>query len=297
MKIIKPLTVTTSNLTASNVAITETAWTAGTYNTGDQRYVGTTLYEVVASPSTSDDPETGVDADPPTWLDIGQINRFSMFDGKINSQTTNTGTIEVEVTPSVVVNSLALFNMSGTNLNVTMVNSTDGTVYDEDFLLQDNTLVTDWFAYFFEPIAPKKDLVITDLPNYSNSPITVTLDAGINEAAIGEMVIGSSQNLGLTVYGTSVSIKDYSRKERDAFGNAIIVGRNFSKIVDYEVKVESTRVAGVNNLLSDYRITPIVFIGNENREETIVYGYYRDYNINLSTPSLSDMTIEVEGLV
>jgi len=30
--------------------------------------------------------------------------------------------------------------------------------------------------------------------------------------------------------------------------------------------------------------------------ETIVYGYYRDFDIVLSNPSLSNGTIEVEGL-
>jgi uncharacterized protein (DUF2141 family) len=52
----------------------------------------------------------------------------------------------------------------------------------------------------------------------------------------------------------------------------------------------------VQKALADIRTTPTVFIGDPNRPETIVYGFYRNFNIVLSTPSISDCTIEVEGL-
>jgi hypothetical protein len=53
----------------------------------------------------------------------------------------------------------------------------------------------------------------------------------------------------------------------------------------------------VQKALADIRTTPTVFIGDEDRAETIVYGFYRGFNIVISTPSISDCSIEVEGLI
>jgi len=297
MRIVTPLPITSANLTASNVTIAETAWTAGTYTTGTQRYVGTTLYEVIASPSTSDSPTAGIIATPPTWKTIGAIGRYKMFDNVISTQTTRTGTIVVTVDPSQVINAAAFFGLSGNTINVTVNDPTEGQVYNETKTLQDNTLITDWYAYFFESVYQLTDAVFTDLPSYLNATITVTIDAGAAAAKCGEMVIGRQSLLGVSNFGTSVSIQDYSIKTTDEFGNVIIQERAYSKRADYDVTVETSRVATVQKLLADIRTTPTVFIGEEDKPETVVYGFYKSFNIVISTPSISDCSIEVEGLV
>ena len=190
MRIITPLPVTPSNLTASNVAITETAWTAGTYTTGTQRYEGVTLYEVVASPSTTDQPSVGAAKDVPTWKVVGAINRYKMFDNVISSQSTRSGTIVVTIDPNQVVNAAAFFGLVGNTVNVVMTDPVEGVVYNQTKTLQDNILITDWYAYFFEGIYQLTDAVFTDLPSYLNATITATIDAGASSAACGEMVIG-----------------------------------------------------------------------------------------------------------
>ena len=111
MKMIAPASFGTSDLTSS-VAITETEWTAGTYETGTLRYVGTDLYEVTADPDTDDEPTAGAAKDPATWVKIGKINRWKMFSGIIAEKTEQTGgPIEVEIEPGSVVNAVALFGV------------------------------------------------------------------------------------------------------------------------------------------------------------------------------------------
>jgi hypothetical protein len=56
-------------------------------------------------------------------------------------------------------------------------------------------------------------------------------------------------------------------------------------------------VSAVQKLLADIRTTPTVFIGEDDKPETVVYGFYKQFNIVISTPSISDCSIEVEGLV
>lgn len=297
MRIVTPQPITAATLTASNVAITETLWTAGTYATGVQRYEGIILYEVIASPSTTDQPSVGAAKAVPTWKIIGAIGRYKMFDNVISTQSTRTGTIVVTVDPGQIVNAAAFFGLAGNTINVTMTDPVEGVVYNETKTLQDNTLIADWYAYFFESIYPLTDAVFTDLPSYLNATITVTIDAGAATAACGEMVIGRQSLLGVSNFGTSVSIQDYSIKTTDDFGNVVIQERAYSKRADYDVTVETNRVATVQKLLADIRTTPTVFIGEEDKPETVVYGFYKSFNIVISTPSISDCSIEVEGLV
>ena len=298
MKIVPPITVTTAELDSTNVAISETAWTAGTYNLGDQRYVGTRLYEVVADPSTTDEPTAGAAADPPTWIDIGAINRFKMFDYVIGDATEQSAAnIDVTVDLDAVVNSVALFEIVGSTVQIVVDDPTDGEVYDETYNLNDNTGVDNWYQYFFAPIARKTELVVTDLPAYSTATIQVVIANGGLDTAVGEVVFGRSVTLGITLMNFSLGIEDFSRKDRDQFGNFVITERRFARIANYDVFVRNNQFVSSFNELAKVRATPVVYIGDENKTETIVLGFYRSFSTLRTGPNSSEMTLEVEGLV
>ena len=297
MIIIQPVPITAAMLTASNVLETDApAWTAGTYTLGTQRIYDHRVYEVIVS-TTTDRPDIGAVAIPPSWLDLGATNRFKMFDQIINTQTVYAAEIDVDITPAAIVNAAAFFGMFGNSITLTMTDPTDGVVYTETRSLQDNTLIIDWYPYFFEEIAYLPDIVFLNLPAYGSATLNAVINGGAGDAKVGEVVIGKQRNLGVTNFGTSVSIIDYSVKSTDDFGNTIIVQRAYSKRADYDVTVNTSSVAAVQKALADIRTTPTVFVGDQNRPETVVYGFYKQFNIVLSTPSISDCSIEVEGLV
>ena len=53
----------------------------------------------------------------------------------------------------------------------------------------------------------------------------------------------------------------------------------------------------MQNTLANFRATPIVYIGSEDEAfATIVYGFYRRFDITLEGPAYSFAAIEVEGL-
>lgn len=297
MIIIQPVPVTVAMLTASNVPENEyPAWTAGTYTLGQRRIYNHRIYEVIVA-STTAQPDVGAAATPPSWLDIGATNRFKMFDQIISTQTTYASEIDVTITPGSIVNAAAFFGLTANFITVVMTDPVEGVVFNETRSLQDNTNIIDWYSYFFEPITFKPDTVFLGLPAYGNAAINVIIDAGAGNAQVGEVVIGRQRTLGVSNFGTSVSIIDYSIKSTDDFGNTVIVQRAYSKRADYEVTVETNAIASVQKALADIRTTPTVFIGDGNRPETVVYGFYKQFNIVLSTPSISDCSIEVEGLV
>ncbi len=294
MIIVNPVVISPAMIVDSNAAVsTRTAWNSATaYVINDEVYYNYKDWIALAA-STNVAPGT----DATKWLEIGASNRYAMFDGVINNVTSATTTLDVTVDPGLVVNSLSLFQVSANTVQVQVIDPVEGIVYDRTENMQDTTFVVDWYSYFFEPISNKTDITFTDLPAYGSANIRMVANATVGEQAIiGEAVIGRQRKLGVTNFNTSVSIQDYSRKERDQFGNVLVVERQFAKLADYDVTVETSVVNLVQKSLADIRTTPTVFIGDPDRPETIVYGFYRNFNIVLSTPSISECTIEVEGL-
>lgn len=301
MKIIPPLTVTDTELTSTNVAITETEWTAGTYNLGDQRYVDTTLYEVVADPSTTDEPTAGVLADPPSWIEVGEINRFKMFDFLVGDATEQTGgDIDVTIRFNQLVNAVTLFEVVGNTVQVIVTDtssSPDVEVYNTTKTLSDNSMVTDWYSYFFSPIVRDTEVAFLDLPSYFDVDVRVIVDAGSSDTSVGELALGRQITLGETLQDFTFGIEDFSRKERDSFGRFTIVERRFAKLANFDIFMRNNQINSAFRALADQRAKPTVYIGDQNKPETIIIGFYRDFSTLRTGPSTSEMSLEIEGLV
>lgn len=295
MRIIRPVDITPAILTSSSVPEDDyPAWSAATaYAVGNRVMYNHRNYEALVA-HTGANPETDT-SDPPKWLDLGANNRWRMFDDKVGSLTEQAGSIAVTLTPGAVINSLALFNLLGRSLSVTLTDATEGIVYQRSLSLVDAG-AADWYDWFFSPIGRQTDAVLTDLPAYGTAALSVTVDNASDTAACGHLVIGRQADIGVALYGTSVGITDYSRKETDTFGNALVVERAFSKRAEFDVAVDTPRVSAVQRLLAAIRSRPVVWIGAQGYESTVLFGYYRDFQISISGPTVSDATITVEGL-
>ena len=301
MQAIEPLTVTDSNLTSSNVAEDDyPQWSSvTTYNFGDRVIVISThkIYESVIGSNLNNNPTLN---DATKWIEVGSTNRWKAFDKHISDPTTQINNIQYVITPTEsLVNSLAFFGLVAETVRIVVVEPIGSTtVYDETYNLLDTTSVIDWYTYFFEPATTRNaELLVVNLPTYSNAEITVTISYVGEIAEVGQIVLGNLVSLGTTGYGTQVGIEDYSRKERDTFGNPIIIERAFSQTANYEVQINTLDVRRVQKFLSNYRATPLVWVGNQDPSYgLIVYGFYNQFSINISTPNISYTTLEVEGL-
>ena len=305
MRVLIPFTVTDSNLIASSIAENDhPVWSSVTsYVAGDLVISTVThrIYEAIQA-STNIDPTTDF-SDPPYWLDIGATNRWKAFDQKISDPVTvpdGVNLIEYELGAfGIPTNSVTLFGLKGRLTTVVATDATEGEIYSETISLIDNALVNDWFTYFFEPARVKSEAIFENIPPYANATYTVSVvDDTLSEPVLGQIVLGQEYTLGETNYGTSVSIEDFSRKERDAFGNAIIVERPFAKLIDFDFVVNTNEVRRTAILLEQVRATPAVYYAGPDTERygTTVYGFYRSFSINLSGPAISNVTLEVEGL-
>lgn len=299
MDIIRPVVVTDAVLDSSNVPENDHAeWSAGTsYTVGNRVILLSThrIYEAVGS-STGVNPATD---DGTNWLDIGATNRFKAFDQKISDPVIQLDSIQYTLTDdNSIPTAVALFGVKGVSATVKVTDALEGVVFEETKSLLDSDEVFDWFSYFFEDINFVRTILFTNLPPYRGATVEVTVTQTTGEIAeLGQLVFGYLLDLGLTTYGTAISIQDFSRKETDAFGNFIVVERAFANLVDFDVRLPTQTAGRVRRILADFRATPIVYIGNEDSSfGTVVYGFYRNFDITLDTPSLSFAAIEVEGL-
>ena len=298
MIIIRPVTINDSVLTSSDVPETDHAeWLIGSaYTAGNTIQVTDDLihsvYEALGA-TTGDYPPDN----PDKWLRISATNTWAMFSDQISDATEKAVLIDVTLTPAAVVNAISFFGLDGTDVVVEMDDPIDGIVYSNTIELTDATeSINNWWSYYFEPVTRQSDLVLLDLPPYSDADINITVNNASGTAKCGLVSIGAQQVLGVANHGTGVGIIDYSRKELDSFGRPVVTQRNFSKRASYDVSIPTDQVSSVQSTLALLRTTSMTWIGDPNNASTIVYGYYRDFDIVIATPTLSSSSIEVEGL-
>lgn len=150
-----------------------------------------------------------------------------------------------------------------------------------------------------EPSGGNSDWILASLAEPSDISDYWTLTGGAY-ASLGTLIFGRVFELGVSEYGSSIQLLDFSRKDTDSFGNFVITERRNSKLVDFEGYVEFERTSYLFQKLRELTTIPCVWYATgtlPTQDPTIVYGYYRDSRINISNPATSDVTIQIEGLI
>lgn len=296
MKIVKPTTVDDAILSSSDVPENDyAAWSAATAYTLGDRVIRTTthrIYERLVSGTTATEPEV----DTTNWLDIGPTNRWAMFDTTISTRTEQSAQIEVVLTPGRA-NSVALLDVSSVSVTVEMSTVTDGVIYSETVTMTEReSSVSSWYGYFFTSFTEKTSLVLTDLPVAGSADLTVTINGGAGVAACGTLVVGMYAEVGDVSYSALAGIQDYSRKDTDSFGRTTFVQRSFAKTFEGRLSVKSSAQDALYRFLASIRATPVLWIGVDGIETLTVFGFYRDFSIDVAYPTISYCSLTIEGL-
>ena len=308
LQLLVPLAVTPAMITSYDVPEPATgdspdpaAYSSGTtYALAARVHVASVhkIYESVQAGNVGHDPTT--DTTNTWWVEVGATNRWRMFDQKNTSQTTNVGGIDVSITHGSIVNAISLLNVTlVSDVTVTVTDPSEGVVYSNNVTMQEPPTVGDYYEYFFDPIVTIDTFYLTDLPTYRNATIRVQANttAPSNVAGIGVLVLGQSKEIGIGIkMGATVGIQDYSRKERNAYGDMTIVERAYAKRADFEMWVPRHQVDTVVKLLASVRATPVVWIGNDYYRSTQVFGFYKDWETTIEYHDYSVLTISLEGL-
>lgn len=296
MKVVKPIIVTDAVLTASNATETVALYNAATtYALGNRVRLDTTkkIYECIQAPSTGNAPDTS----PLWWVEVGPTNKWAMFDDSTSTQTAQASPLTVTLAPGYI-NSLALFGLEGQTLTVDVTDGAGGpNVYSRTVNL-DGTVLADWYQYFFEPFVQLGDVVLTDLPPYGAARVTASI-SGTGTVKCGHLGVGTFYDLGEAEFGASAGIIDFSRKDVDAFGATKLTKRKFSKRMNARMELPTAQINKVQRVLADLRATPCAWVGADDvalYAPLVVWGFYRDFSIDVAYPTLSYCSLEIEGL-
>lgn len=228
------------------------------------------------------------------WQDVGPSNRYAMFDDQVSTQTKSSTPLTV-VLETGAINSLALVGLIGTSVTVVATAGTEE-IFRETSLL-DAAVINDWYQYYYEDSAFSSELVINQIPTFYQTRVSITVE-GASQVAIGNIAFGTSYFLGDTEYGATAGITDYSTKETDEFGTTTFVKRDFAKRMSSKIMLDNVQLRKVQTILADLRATPCVWTGtdDETYAPLVVYGFYREFSLEIAYPTKSYCSLDIEGL-
>lgn len=253
------------------------------------------IYEVLSDNNVR--PDLGATGDQnATWKDLGFVNPLRMTDGKVGSFTEAPSPLVIEISSGDLIDGIAMFGLSAATVRAELIEGA-ATVFDSgEQSLRDSSMINGWYSHFFARRGVKQDFVLTSLPPYRGATVRITLTATDGPVRIGELVAGQVRQLGDLLFGSKFGIEDWSRKERNAFGHWEVVERGYSKRGDYQVSVRTNQLSWIQQLLAGLRATPVVYIGSESEQLSIIYGFFVVLDLLVEKPVYSQCRIEVEGL-
>jgi hypothetical protein len=306
VRVLRPVAVDDRVLIGSSLSeLSAPAYLAdATYAQGERVQVGRRLYQSLQSGNKGKDPV--VSTNSLWWVDAGPTNRWAMFDQEINTQSVATTAAGSPLEMSVVLapgmcNSLAVLEVSGAELEVSVTDGDhpDAVVQYRRIIILDNTIITDWYQYFFEPATGLSEVTLNDLPPYGSARITIVV-RGSTQVAIGNIIVGTTHTLGQLQWGARVSINDYSKKTTNDFGATTLVRRAYSKRAEVRLMIDTGNLERVYRLLSDLRATVCLWTGaiQDNRMTPLnVLGFYKEFSIDLTMYDRNYCTLSLEGMI
>lgn len=305
MKVIKPTTIADAMFVSSSIPETDyTAWNAATSYTVGQRVMRAVTgvhrnFENLIAGVDATLPELATTGATPRWLDLGATNRWAMFDNKVGTVSSASTSFNTVLTPGSI-SGVAALGLTGRTLQIQMKSAVGGTVVYSNTVNLDGTIITSFYDWFFEDYQQLSDVTLTDLPSQYTAPeVTFTLSATAGTVSCGTFSLGKVYTLGLSQYGATVGIISYSVKSTDVFGNTTVVKRQNSKRNNLKLMTDKALFNRTYKLLADLDSVPCVYIGAEalGYEPLIVYGFWKDFSIDVSYPTMNLTNIEIEGLV
>lgn len=298
-KVINPVALTDAMLVSSTAPETDYAeWSAATAYTLGQKCIRVSthrIYERLVAGTSPTPPENDIT----NWLDIGPTNRWAMFDNVVGTATTITTPLTVVLKPGSI-SGLALLELVGRTATVTLKETTGGAVAYSKTITLDGTIITSFYDWFYQPYVQEEAVVLTDLPfHFPSCELTISISASAGTVSCGVCKFGEVISIGASEYGATSGIIDYSVKTADSFGRYSIVKRNFSKRMSLKVITDQADYVRISRALAALRATPAVWIATDiyGYEPLTVYGFYKDFSIEVSYPTTNYCSLEIEGLI
>jgi hypothetical protein len=314
MQIIEPTYITDSTLISTDLSETGEGypeWAPDVLYAYLQRVVITTIgiHSIYECQWPNDNlnkyPPDNLGGTTPFWRYISKTNPWKLFDmivapDRSESEVANitkwaTGikwqpntswslsaisSMNVVITPGEI-DSVALLNIDCQSIHIIMTDPDAGEVYNETKV---------------PAMTENYNAIYSDLPAYPNATLQITLANSLSNVFVGELIVGKVKTIGTAKYGVGVSLIDFSQKEADDFGNFSILERIYSKRLDVPFLMPAATHDGILRLLEKYRSVPLVWIISNLYSTMISYGFYRDIQLSIPSPSVVECSVTIESL-
>ena len=295
LRIVQPQPVTDSVLLATDVA--ESAfpvWSAGTtYALAARVHLASThkVYESTIAGNIGNNPASTLQ-----WVEVGPTNRWALFDRSNSTQTVKSTSFYYRLAPVNAFNSVALLGLTGAQtVRVRVTHSTLGNLYDRTLDLTSLPAQAGWWEWFYDERRGPTLAVLADVPGIIGSELRIDV-TGTTALAAGVLVFGQAKEIGLLVQqGARVGIQDYSRKEVNEFGDTVLVQRAFARRASFDLPIKADLVDEAIDYLASIRATPCLFIAPR-YESAVIYGFYKEFDVNIAYSAVSECSLQVEGL-
>jgi hypothetical protein len=295
LRIVQPQPVTDSVLIATDVA--ESAfpvWSAGTtYALGARVHLVSThrVYESAIAGNIGNNPASTLQ-----WVEVGPTNRWAIFDRSNSTQTVKSTSFFYELAPVNAFNAVALLGLTGAQtLRVRVDHTTLGSLYDRTLDLTSLPAQAGWWEWFYGERRGPTLAVLADVPGIIGSELRIDV-TGTTALAAGVLVFGQAKEIGLLVQqGARVGIQDYSRKEVNEFGDTVLVQRAFARRASFDLPIKAELVDEAIDYLASIRATPCLFIAPR-YESAVIFGFYKEFDVNIAYSAVSECSLQVEGL-
>lgn len=232
------------------------------------------------------------------WVDLGPCNRDAMFDARTSTVTTGAGAITVNVAPNAYFDTIAVLNVRDATSVVISVDRDGVNLFSDTTSLTED--VASWFDYFFSDIGDQTTKYIWN-PEIFYADANISLTVNGSSPILGLLMVGRAKELGLTEYGASVSIEDYSTKETDQWGRTYLLERGYADRASVKMVLPSGQVDSVRKALADLRATPALYDMNNSDDilydSLVIFGKYDDFSVDIAYHSFSYCSLSLTGLI
>lgn len=296
LRVVRPLVITPGMLVECNVPEADyPEWAAGTsYALGARVIVLAehAVYESVAADNVGNVPASSLQ-----WSKVGTTNRWKSLDKVVSTQTQRPGLIRYRIKAGVSVQAVSALNLTeAESIRVSVTDPHLGLIYDRTVPLAGHMIDSSWWDWFFGPRTVDRQTTFVDLPSAPDAEILIEI-AGSDGLAVGVLILGQMRTFSLGIKANArVGIQDFSRKERDEWGETVLVERAFARRASFSAFLKASEVDELNDFLTEVRATSCLWIGSDRYEATTVYGFWKSFDIVLAYTDYSDCELDLEGL-
>lgn len=295
LKVVRPITVLPSMLTSSVLVDDYALWSAAATYAADARVVHEfQIWQSLQAGNTGKSPEEHA----AWWVLVGPVNRMKAFDRKHTTKTRFSENAWFEIQLVDPINAFSMLECDGVrSVTVRMTHHSYGLLYEKTIGMWTVPDESGWYAWVHGERREQSVLHLFDLPTYRNAVLRVEIESA-NDAGIGVMLLGQQKDIGYGVApGLSMGVRDFSRKERDQWGDVVLQERAFARDRSFKVTVSKDQLDNVDRLLTSLRATPALWLLSHKYEQANVYGWATDYRILVDYGPYCVLSLQIEGLI